>query len=121
MKTIALVILLGITSSILAKGSCVGAVLDGYSKDSNSFQLFSEEVSDKFEEESINASLLSIKLLEEELSCAEGELAVTKVSCNELAPGRASSRVCYAESDRGYFLISVDMMENVTLTFSRWD
>ena len=104
-----------------AEVDCYGSALDNYSKDSNSFQIYAEEVSEGFENKDRAASTQAIKLLEQKLNCREGAFSINSISCKEIIPGHLHSKVCYLESQRGFFFVSIDMMEQVNITFSRWD
>jgi len=39
----------------------------------------------------------------------------------EIVKDISYSKVAYIESQSGYFIISEDMMENINITYSRWD
>lgn len=124
-KKLYLVVVLGVfvgmSHGARADYDCYRRVLNDFSVDSRSFQLYSEEVSMLFEEHPEVAARESIRLLENELECNKKSLSPVEVSCKEIIPGNAMSRVCYAENANGYFFISVDMMENINLVFNRWD
>lgn len=49
------------------------------------------------------------------------EDAAMEVSCAEVMPGKSYSRVCFAESEIGYFFLKSDMLGNLNLSFNRWD
>ena len=118
---VALGIFVGMSQGVRADFDCYRRVLNDFSVDSRSFQIYSEEVSALFEEEPEAAARESIRLLEERLECDQKSLDPVDVSCKEIIPGKSMSRVCYAESSDGYFFISLDMMENVNIVFNRWD
>ncbi len=114
------IFLLGTSASALGR-DCYSKVLKGYRFDSTSFQIYSEEVAELFEGQASRASVLAIYLLENELGCEEGELAPLSIGCQTIVPGKPLSKACYAESSRGYFFITVDMLQNVNLVFNRFD
>lgn len=43
------------------------------------------------------------------------------VSCKELVKGKSYSRVCFAESEIGYFFLKADMLGSLDLNYNRWD
>ncbi len=118
---VALGIFVGMSEGVRADFDCNGALLDNYSRDSKSFQIYSEEVAELFEERPEAAAKESIRLLRESLGCADKALNAVEVSCSEVIPGNSMSKVCYAENKDGYFFVSIDMMENVNIVFNRWD
>ena len=118
---VALGIFVGMSQGVRADFDCYRRALNDFSVDSRSFQVYSEEVSALFEEEPEQAARESIRLLEQRLECDQKSLNPVEVSCKDIVPGNYMSRVCYAESNDGYFFISLDMMENVNIVFNRWD
>ncbi len=39
----------------------------------------------------------------------------------EIVKGAQYSRAAYVETDSGYFIISIDMMQHINVTYARWD
>jgi hypothetical protein len=118
---VALGIFVGMSQGVRADFECYRRVLNDFSVDSRSFQIYSEEVSELFDEQPENAARESIRLLEKQLECNKKALNPVEVSCKDIVPGNIMSRVCYAENRDGYFFISLDLMENVNIVFNRWD
>lgn len=56
-----------------------------------------------------------------EAASVEKEESVLEVSCAEVMPGKSYSRVCFAESEIGYFFLKSDMLGNLNLSYNRWD
>jgi hypothetical protein len=119
--TTLLLLVMGFSGSASAEQDCYGALLGNYTKDSNSFQIYNEEVSEGFENKEALASAKAIGLLEQKLDCSKGSLKIASISCREIVPGNSFSKVCYVESENGYFFVSIDMMEKINIIFSRWD
>jgi len=44
-----------------------------------------------------------------------------KVQCGEAIKGNELTRICYVESDMGYFLVNRDYLDNLNIIFNRWD
>lgn len=55
------------------------------------------------------------------LASQEKEESSLEVSCAEVMPGKSYSRVCFAESEIGYFFLKSDMLGNLNLSYNRWD
>lgn len=94
-------------------------------KDSQSFQISNIDVSEGFVEAPKNNALQAVRQLANRLGCEKSELKLddvkSSISCRDVAPGISVSKVCYVESDLGYFLVSKDMLENMNIIFNRWD
>ena len=114
-------IFVGMSQGVRADFDCYSSLLDDFSVDSKSFQIYSEEAAELFEERPEAAAKESIRLLGEKLGCNNKNLDQMEVSCSEVIPGNLMSKVCYAENDIGYFFVSMDMMDNVNIVFNRWD
>lgn len=56
-----------------------------------------------------------------DLASNEKEESGMNVSCAEVMPGKSYSRVCFAESEIGYFFLKSDMLGNLNLSYNRWD
>lgn len=62
------------------------------------------------------------KIIQEMLTKACGnDNKITYYDCKRFRYYDDASQVCYAESSSGYFTISKDYMDNVSITISRWD
>lgn len=115
------VVFLGMSQGARADFDCYRRLLNDFSSDSSSFQIYDEDVAIVFEEAPEKAAVQSIRLLEKKLECDNKAIRSLEVSCKDVVPDNLMSRVCYVESNEGYFIMSMDMMENVNLVFNRWD
>lgn len=113
----------GMSQGVRADFDCNRSLLDNFSRDSKSFQIYSEEVSEAFDERAEYASKEAIHLLGQSLGCADDDEALNpvEISCHEMISGNPISKVCYAEGLNGFFFVSVDMMDNLNIVFNRWD
>lgn len=122
MKKALLVVLAMVFSfGAAANFECYRKVLNDFSSDSAAFQVRSDLAVELFEEESQKAALLAVSQLEGLLGCEKGSFELSEVSCKEIVPGNYSSKVCYLESQHGYFFVSIDMMDGLNVVFNRWD
>lgn len=83
---------------------------------------------DEYEDDDLANAILYIRYLLNDLGCskkdinfAKGPLGKSKSRCRNLVPGSYNSKVCYVESNLGYFLVSKDFEDLVDITFNRWD
>lgn len=53
--------------------------------------------------------------------CKKDEIQFDVLACNQIVPDNASSVVCYAETNIGYFFVHNDMINTTTVTWNRYD
>ena len=122
MKKALLIVLAMIFSfGAAANYECYRKVLNDFSSDSAAFQVKSVEAVELFESDPEKAASFGVSQLEGILGCEKNSFALSEVSCKEVVPGNAFSKVCYLESQHGYFFVSIDMMEGLNVVFNRWD
>jgi|SRR5690606_13939875 len=117
------VVLISVVVSFSAQASdCYERLTDNYSHDSKAFQLSEASVDYALERNTIAFAQSAVIALKESLGCQIKKNAMElSAQCKEIVPGVAMSRVCYVSSDYGYFLVSVDMLENINIVFNRFD
>jgi hypothetical protein len=94
--------------------------------DSKSHFLSSEQLDRIKSEQGTPAFARSvIAILTKKLDCEEESITFhtgeRSNACKSIINGKPHSRVCLIESEEGYFLVTVDMMENAHVLFGRWD
>lgn len=121
MKTLILVATL--LSSPVLLANCYERLTQDYSRDSHAYQLNEAAVDYELERGTVEFARAAVSALEASLDCGmEAESKhLGKANCQEVVPGVAMSRVCYIENNNGYFLVSVDMLENINIVFNRFD
>ena len=69
-----------------------------------------------------------IRVHVKELGCSKksinfgkGPWGRSQSRCTLVARGVESSRVCYVESNLGYFLVSTGFLDDMTVVYNRWD
>tara|TARA_R110000868_G_scaffold226115_10_gene478635 strand:+ start:1069 stop:1437 length:369 start_codon:yes stop_codon:yes gene_type:complete len=113
-----------LTFSLSSFASCYESLTQNYSRDSFAYQLGEEAVDLELERGSVPFARAAVAALEAKLSCgmdAEAKSFNQSANCQDVVPGVALSRVCYIEKPYGYFLVSVDMLENINIVFNRFD
>lgn len=121
MKKVLIVLLMVLAVGAEANYDCYKKVLGNLQYDSMAYQVDADQIEVSFEENSEASSRLGVRLLEKDLGCVDKSFDISEVSCKEIIPGNPISRVCYLESQHGYFFVSMDMMEKLNIVFSRWD
>ncbi len=121
MKTLILLFILLFSLSSFA--DCSQALSGDYTHDSKAYQLYEDEVSLELARNTSKFAVAAVAALQYKLGCAHEKISnrFTNVSCNQVVPGVSLSTVCYLESQSGYFLVSVDMLENINIVYNRFD
>jgi len=115
------------SSTSYANEDCYQKISNDYSSDSRSFQVYDSDLNGDFSENPIEYSKEALlHVVTEQVGCEEKELifnekAITLEACKEIVPGNPMSRVCYLESNLGYFFVTMDMLDSVNIIFNRWD
>lgn len=108
-----------------AKADCQIDFMNKYNvMDSKAISLHDNSLEGDFYEDSESYVVEAIaKLVSDIKSCAreKSNHLVSNVSCKELMGGKLYSKSCVAESQIGYFFVSLDMLDNVNIIFNRWD
>lgn len=87
-------------------------------KDSTSHQILSSEIeADDSSHEGPEKKAL--KRLMRDLNCQD--VLISEFTCKNIVPQLRDSKVCYARSELGYFIINKDYLGNVNLIFNRLD
>lgn len=107
--------------SVSSNADCYGKLLNDFSVESNTFQIYDEEGTEAFYQNPEFVSVVTIKKLESKLTCEEGAIKIKSVSCRQLAPKIALSLSCYVEAQSGYFFVSTDLLGNFNVIFNRFD
>ena len=53
--------------------------------------------------------------------CPNEKIRIEDMECREIQKNNPDSRVCYVETEVGYFFVTRDMLENVNVVFNRFD
>ncbi len=119
----ALILLFSLLLSLGSNAACYDKLISEPPYDSRSFFIHEALYEVDAEELSESSSIRVIeKLLRDRVGCQDKAIAESfEASCKELMPGKSWSKVCYVESQMGYFVIQMDMMEGAHVIFNRWD
>ncbi|MCO4794388.1 MAG: hypothetical protein KC493_11780 [Bacteriovoracaceae bacterium] len=119
-----IIVSLSLIFSLNSMASCYDLLTYEPPYDSKSF--FINEALSSVDAEDLNpssATRILKNLLSIQVGCSEKSTSNLKVeaSCSELRPGRSWSKVCFIESNLGYFTVQMNMMEGAHVIFNRWD
>ncbi len=106
---------------------CLAKLTVNFSQDSHSFTLYADEVQPNFGKDYLAEAIYAIRMVANKIGCSrrdinfgEGPLGRSQSHCSRLN-GEGHSRLCYVETNLGYFFVSRDMLKNYIITFNRWD
>lgn len=118
-----------ISQTIFASAeTCINKVTQDNRYDSRSLTFNADEY--VFENDHVGDSYNLIRLFIERKGCGRKDIRFTagpgsvrsgKAVCNNVAKGYHHSRVCYVESNIGFFFVMRDMMNGATVVYNRWD
>ncbi len=110
-----------------ASADCYRLLTQNHSRDSYAYQMSEDAVSYEVTRGTPEFAHAAVKALGQQVGCQPAgaekanKIEITSVSCQDVVPGVHTSRVCYVEGEFGYFLVSVDMLENINVVFNRFD
>jgi hypothetical protein len=108
---------------------CINRLTDSYSSDSitHTLNLTDLDVRD-YRNDHLAFSIRMVRELLRERGCSRSDINFGRSAngrshsrCEQVLRGTPSSRVCYVETNLGYFFVTRDMLTNVHITFNRWD
>ncbi|WP_127718141.1 hypothetical protein [Halobacteriovorax sp. HLS] len=112
-----------------SESTCIDNLTDGYTADSatHTLNINDLEIRD-YGNDHVAFSIKIVRELLEEVGCRRNDVNFGRGSrgrshsrCEQVLRGTPSSRVCYVESNLGYFFVTRDLLTNVHITFNRWD
>lgn len=108
---------------------CINRLTNSYSNDSMShtLNLNDYEVRD-YGNDHLALSIKMVRELLNDVGCSRTAVNFGRSStgrshnrCNQILRGVPSSRVCYVETNLGYFFVTRNMLTSIHITFNRWD
>lgn len=69
----------------------------------------------------VKALILNEGCSRSEINFAKGPWGRSRSICKRLIPQAISSKICYLETNLGYFTVNSDLLDHILITFSRWD
>lgn len=129
MKFIALITIL-FSLSAHAEQTCLEKLTNDYERESRTFEFNADHVTDRdFGRDTLAFSFQAVRKALTTVGChpkldvnfSKSPLGGSDNLCREIIPGRHSSMVCYIESNLGYWVVSQGTVNNVVVTYYRWD
>jgi hypothetical protein len=108
---------------------CINRLTSGYSSDSMShtLDLNDYEIRD-YRNDHLAFSIRMVRELLNDVGCSKNAINFGRSAngrshsrCDQVLRSVPSSRVCYVETNLGYFFVTRNMLTNIHITFNRWD
>lgn len=107
---------------------CASRLFSGSNLDSVNYSINSDEINRDFGRDHLASAIYTIRILIEDKGCSQsdinfgkGPLGRSRSRCTKLVGNQDHTRVCYVETNLGYFFLTTDFLETVNITYSRWD
>ncbi|MBL6988956.1 MAG: hypothetical protein ISR65_04230 [Bacteriovoracaceae bacterium] len=127
----ALILFFGLTQiSAARQRSCASRLINVESHDSAVYSLNIDQYNiPDYGNDHLAYGIKSIRILLEKRGCRRQDINFGRTSfgrssrsrCRAIVPKQESSRVCYVETNIGFFFVTWDMLTGVNITFNRWD
>tara|TARA_R110000868_G_scaffold258137_10_gene515433 strand:+ start:10620 stop:10994 length:375 start_codon:yes stop_codon:yes gene_type:complete len=124
MKITLLSILLLLIQPVAAYDDCYRLVTQNYTRDSAAYALSEFDIVSEAQAGSAQYASDAVMQLEAKLGCElEGDLLdrIYSTECRNIDDKYDTSRICFVKTEYGYYFVSVDMLGNVNIIFSRFD
>lgn len=124
MKIAILSALVLLMQQVVASEDCYKLLTQNHSKDSMAYALSEFDIISDASAGSAQYARDAVMALESQLGCElEGELAdqIYSTKCRKISQDYDVSRICFVKTTYGYYFVSVDMLGNVNIIFSRFD
>jgi hypothetical protein len=96
--------------------------------DTQAFTMHTDDVDRDFGRDFLAEAIYTIRLLLDREGCrktdvnfGKGPYGRSHSRCSKIIRNQEHTRVCYVETNLGYFFLTKDLLENVNITYSRWD
>jgi hypothetical protein len=103
-----------------SESRCINRLTNDYAQDSVTLRNYGND--------HLAFSIKIIRNLLEDVGCSKAVINFGRSArgrshnrCDQILRGVPNSRVCYIETNLGYFFVTKDMLTKVHVTFNRWD
>jgi hypothetical protein len=122
-----LLILLSLTINASPK-DCIDELMMDASADSYNFSLHSDFVDRDFGNDYLAEAIYTIRVLLDQNGCSQNDVNFgsgphgrSHSRCSKLISNLDHTRVCYVETNLGYFFVTRDLLDTFNISYSRWD
>lgn len=122
-----LLILLSQTINASPK-ECIDNLMLNANQDSYQFVVQSDDVDRDFGRDYLAEAIYTIRILIDGHGCSQNDINFgqgphgrSHSKCSNIVPEQDHTRICYVETNLGYFLVSRDLLDTFNVIYSRWD
>lgn len=126
---IALGFLIFLTQGVQASPKdCIAILMGGEVRDTYSFSMHTDDLNRDFGTDHLATAIYAIRQLLDREGCSPTDINFGKgphgrshSRCTKIIRNQDHTRVCYVETNLGYFFITKDLLDNLNMLYSRWD
>ena len=116
-------------TTIASERECLMRLTHSYAQDSRNFQLNLDEIDIRdYGRDYLAKAIKVIRLVIAEVGCVKkdinfgkGPFGRSRSRCSQVVSLNDESRVCYVESNLGYWFVTYDYQDRANIIFNRWD
>ena len=108
--------------------NCITRLMSGSNVDSVNYNIHSDDIDRDFGKDYLAQAIYTIRVLIDDKGCSQadinfgkGPLGRSRSRCTKIVGNQDHTRVCYVETNLGYFFLTTDLLDTVNITYSRWD
>lgn len=126
---LALGLLILLTQAVNAgQKDCIQKLMGSQVQDSINFAIHSDDVDRDFGRDFLAEAIYTIRILIDREGCSQNDVNFgqgphgrSHSRCSKIVRNQDHTRVCYVETNLGYFFLTKDLLDLVNITYSRWD
>jgi len=107
---------------------CIDNLMFHANRDSYQFTVADDTVDRDFGRDYLAQAIYAIRILLDKHRCSQNDVNFgqgpqgrSHSRCSVIIANEDQTRVCYVETNLGYFLVSRDLLDTFNLIYSRWD
>ncbi|MCR9204453.1 MAG: hypothetical protein NXH75_07750 [Halobacteriovoraceae bacterium] len=107
---------------------CITNLMAGETRDTYAFYMHVDDVDREFGNDHLASAIYTLRILLDREGCSRGDVNFGKgphgrshSRCTKVIRNQEHTRVCYVETNLGYFFLTTDLLDNINILYSRWD
>lgn len=116
-------------NTFASESKCYDTLTQGENFDSRTFTMNVDVIDVRdFGRDHLAQAIAYVRVLLDDLGCSkadvnfgEGALGRSSNRCVQISNNREYSRICFVETNLGYFFVSRDFLTGINVVYNRWD
>lgn len=107
---------------------CITTLMNGHTRDTYAFNIHADDIDRDFGNDHLANAIYTLRILLDREGCAPTDVNFGKgpngrshSRCTKIIRNQEHTRVCYVETNLGYFFLTTDLLDKITILYSRWD